>query len=70
MRKVIVFFNGEPPYLLEVSKGLPTLRLSYPDGQMKDLQISRLAGVDTYAFATDRDVEPHEVREAAESLIQ
>lgn len=71
MRKVIVFFNGDAPYLIQVGVHLPSLRLEYPDGQRTDLPI-RKALINgergEYAYASDREVEFDEIRDTFEKL--
>ncbi|BEO08455.1 TPA: hypothetical protein ACHQNL_001392 [Serratia marcescens] len=71
MRKVIVFFNGDAPYLIQVGVHLPSLRLEYPDGKRTDLPI-RKALINgergEYAYASDREVEFDEIRDAFEKL--
>ncbi|CAI2035790.1 Uncharacterised protein [Serratia fonticola] len=69
MRKVIVFFDGAAPYLIEMGEHLAALRLEYPNGERADLQIFWLADTEDYAFAADRNVDADEVRQAAAVLI-
>ncbi|WP_164067653.1 hypothetical protein [Serratia marcescens] len=72
MRKVIVFFNGCAPYLLEAGLHLPSIRLEHPDGHLVDLPILNAPFVNKCgecAYAADRDVARAEIKKAYEDLV-
>ncbi|MGP2837064.1 hypothetical protein ACTVJ2_02615 [Serratia nevei] len=73
MRKVIVFFNSDAPYLINVGVHLASLRLAYHDDQHADLPI-RNALINSEhgecAYVSDREVEFAEIKEAFEKLAK
>ncbi|MEB5888769.1 MULTISPECIES: hypothetical protein [Enterobacter] len=74
MRKLIVFFNGIDPYVIEVGEHLDTLRLEYPDKTKVDLQIMsyRYPGEDVIEvcfYVTDRHLNQREIVQAKENLL-
>lgn len=73
MRKVIVFFNSEEPYALNVDFTLKHIRLQYPNGNVADLpimvfQAHNNARKEEYYIASDRELEQQEVIDAITSL--
>ena len=74
MRTVIVFFNDEPPYTVDVGFHLNSIRLEYPNGMVSDLDISAVpvhnpAQHEEYYVAADRELENAEVLEAINRLL-
>lgn len=74
MRKLIVYFNGIDPYVIEVGEHLDTLRLEYPDKTKVDLQIMsyRYPGEDVIEecfYVTDRHLNQREIVQAKENLL-
>ena len=74
MRKLIVFFNGNAPYLVEVGEHLDSLPLVYPDQTHVDLPLQFLmyAGRDIMEecfFVSDRDVIGRDIQRAIDTLL-
>lgn len=74
MRKLIVFFNGNAPYVVEVGEHLDSLRLKYPDHTEADLPIQShiYPGRDIMEecfFVSDREVNGRDVHQAIEDLL-
>lgn len=74
MRKLIVFFNGNDPYIIEVGEHLDTLRLEYPDKTKVDLQIMSYrypgeAVVEECYYVSDRHLNQREIVQAKENLL-
>ncbi len=74
MRKLIVFFNGNAPYLDAVGEHLDSLRLVYPDQTQVDLPIQShmYPGRDIMEecfFVSDRDVTSRDIHHAIDTLL-
>lgn len=73
MRKLIVFFNGNDPYLIEVGEDLDSLHLEYPDTTNINLQIMSFLYpgrdiIEECFFASDRQLNEREIIQAREML--
>ena len=73
MRKLIVFFNGNAPYLVEVGEHLDSLRLEYPDMTKVDLPIQSCVYpgkniMEECFFVSDRQLAEAEIIQINETL--
>ncbi|HEP0979639.1 TPA: hypothetical protein QIY15_001151 [Klebsiella aerogenes] len=69
MRPVVIFFNDEKPYLMDVGLHLNSIRLEYPDGNIADLPVMSVrvrnnARREEYYVASDRELNDAEVTAA------
>lgn len=74
VRKFIVFFNGNAPYLVEVGEHLDSLRLEYPDQTQVNLPIQShmYPGRDIMEvcfFVSDRNVTDRDIHHAIDTFL-
>ena len=74
MIKIIVFFNGKPPYLTEIAEHLDYLRLEYPDKTKIDLPVQShiYPGreiMEEKFYVSDRDISNRELFNAIDDLF-
>ncbi|MFW7717157.1 hypothetical protein ACOIFF_22475 [Klebsiella pneumoniae] len=73
VRKILVFFNGNDPYSVDVGEHLNSYRLQYPDKTLVDLPIQSCIypgkfDMQECFFVSDRQLVEREVIEANERL--